>query len=153
MFPEEFSPPKLLLDLIESGTWPAEGTSLFEIEKSSKIRGDLVSSAFPDSLGAKLVVLYPPPFILVSEEAAYNSEFWRDTVKNQDQLPYEYLVMIGDFGIGSDAPIVLNYFSDNGPSVWWLKWYFAEDTAATKWVKSHDSFDEFAISLNINRGT
>jgi len=53
-------------------------------------------------------------------------------------------VAIGDFGLGSDAPLMLDYWrSPESPCVLRLQW--SQD--GNQWIKVSDSFDEFvAIS-------
>ena len=59
-------------------------------------------------------------------------------------IEFSRAIVIGDLGIGSDAPIALDYRQDkNNPSVVILHWFRSEDKIKTRWLRIADSFDEF----------
>jgi hypothetical protein len=66
-----------------------------------------------------------------------------------DQIEPERALIIGDFGMGSDAPIILDYRNaDSDPPVLRLRWSEGRDNNA--WVRCAASFDEFADMLGLS---
>ena len=58
--------------------------------------------------------------------------------------------MIGDFGLGSDSPIVLDFgVSRTGRPVRRLRWH---DAGGTDWVTGAAGFDEFPAILALEAG-
>lgn len=58
--------------------------------------------------------------------------------------------MIGDFGLGSDSPIILDYAQDStNPPVFRLRW---GQNGHNEWVPGARDFDEFAIMLGLDYG-
>lgn len=67
-----------------------------------------------------------------------------------DQIAAEKAVIIADLGLGSDAPIVLNYAVDpSNPPVFRLRW---GSDGRTAWVQAAREFGEFAEMLGLTRG-
>jgi len=92
----------------------------------------------------------PPPFRTIADHAKGKMLplFWSkygalDVISPRDAL------VIGDFGIGSDAPIILYYREGTSrPPVLWLRWE-KDEPKRTTWVKGADDFDEFADLLQL----
>jgi hypothetical protein len=67
-----------------------------------------------------------------------------------DEIAPEKALIIADFGLGSDAPIVLNYsVYSNNPPVFRLRW---GPDGLTTWVQAADGFGEFAEMLGLTGG-
>jgi hypothetical protein len=57
---------------------------------------------------------------------------------------------LGDFGLGSDSPIALDYREDAvNPSVMYLRSSYNERGKQTSWVRCADSFDDFVTILGL----
>ena len=70
--------------------------------------------------------------------------FWGPYGALHEIVPEKALIL-GDFGLGSDAPIILNYAADpEDPPVFRLRW---RDGRRTDWVQGACNFDEFASML------
>lgn len=63
-------------------------------------------------------------------------------------IDFDLAVDIGDFGLGSDAPILLDYRTDtSNPSVIRLKWSL--NGIANQWVPMADSIQHFVDVLGL----
>jgi len=98
--------------------------------------------------------LWVPPFHTIAEEVAAASvvvvnEFW-NRFGALDEIIAEKALILGDFGLGSDAPIILNYAVDAvDPPIFRLRWL---SNQPTKWVQGARNFDEFASILGLTLG-
>jgi len=92
----------------------------------------------------------PPPFHTVSELLASNQQFWMSEMACPTGISFEHSVVIGDFGPGSDAPILLDYRTDaRCPSV--LRLRFGKTFAENQWVKAAENFDTMYEILQIDQ--
>lgn len=136
-------PPRLTA-LIAAGRWPL-----------SKVDADHQNLAplpcpkdwnEPDCSG---VFLYPPPF---RAAAHFTSErdFWA-TYGAPTEIWLDLVVPIGDLGLGSDAPIILDYgFDRAAPRVQVLKWSKdASGRSDNHWITVARNFDEFCDQLGL----
>jgi len=65
-----------------------------------------------------------------------------------EEISPELCVDIGDFGLGSDSPILLDYRQDrSNPAVIRLQWRKPQPNGC---VRCADSFDEFADMLGLD---
>jgi len=96
------------------------------------------------------ICLQPPPFPTVAEEIAAGGagDFW-ERFGSLDQIVPQLALIIGDFGIGSDAPIVLDYSKNMlNPPVLRLCWSESKPPQ-TEWVEGARNFDEFVAILGL----
>lgn len=96
-----------------------------------------------------LICLAPPPFSTIAQErdAGGSGDFW-PRFGALDQIEPEKALSIGDFGLGSDSPIVLDYARDAmNPPVLRLRWRSRD--GANEWVQGARDFDEFATMLGL----
>ncbi len=145
----EFSLPQLLMRLQAIGVWPsATGPSINQQQLHPLISADFVRRFAADE---SLICCYPPPFRTVAQErASYgdNNDFW-ERFGALDQIVPEKALIIGDFGIGSDSAIILDYARNaNRPPVLRLQWEW-EPKQRTNWVQGAQDFDEFARMLGL----
>jgi len=153
--------PERLLKLIETGRWPRT----HEEELHQNIRS-LVSKERIRSLAADQDRIYfvRPPFSTVAERIAANeADFW-SKFGALDQISPERSIFIGDFGLGSDSPILLDYRNDSStPSVIRLKLNPIHGEAlknggkevlgwANLWMRCADTFDAFTDRLGLEQG-
>jgi hypothetical protein len=99
-----------------------------------------------------LICLQPAPFPTIAQERAKGGagDFW-ERFGALDQIVPERVLIIGDFGIGSDSPIVLDFARDaSNPPVLRLKW--APRGQGNQWVQGARDFDEFAEMLGLSEG-
>jgi hypothetical protein len=143
--------PTLLCDLIAAGVWPPEGSAVW-----AQFERPLASAERVRRFAAeeKEIHLYSPPFHTIADEVASASvvvvnEFWKRHGA-LDEIIAEKALILGDFGLGSDAPIVLNYAVDAlDPPVFRLRWVANQPN---KWVQGARNFGEFASLLGLTDG-
>ena len=96
-----------------------------------------------------LICLQPPPFPTIAQVRAAGraGDFW-ERFGALDQIDPERAVIIGDFGLGSDSPIVLDYARNpSNPPVLRLRW--GSQGKGNEWVVGASDFDEFAKMLGL----
>lgn len=92
----------------------------------------------------------PAPFDTIADEVKSGNTFWTVGVSNPSQIDYSLALIIADFGIGSDSPIILYYAAPQSPSVMFLQWSGGGDTEIRhNWVETHKSFEDFANAIGI----
>jgi hypothetical protein len=144
--------PPLLSQLIVVGLWPSDGKAGWGQYERPLASRERVRQFAPEEDEIHLCV---PPFHTIADEVAAASvvvlnEFWK-RFGALDEIVAEKALILGDFGLGSDAPIILNYAIDAvDPPVFRLRWL---PNQPTKWVKGARSFDEFASILGITCGS
>jgi len=101
----EYEMPPLIDDMLRQGRWPdSPGYG-----RHPTVAGKLVEAIAP---GEHEIWLDAPPFHTVDRD---NLE-WFEQFRKADQIDFAKAVILGDFGPGSDAPVVLD-FSDDPPRV------------------------------------
>jgi hypothetical protein len=90
-----------------------------------------------------------PPFLTVTGRSSEGeANFWIHSGR-LDQINPELAIFIGDFGTGSDSPILLDYRnSPSSPTVIRLNWRTAQGLSNI-WVECTHDFDDFANTLNL----
>jgi hypothetical protein len=94
-----------------------------------------------------LMCLERPPFHTIAEEMrnARSGDFW-EKFAAIDQIAPERALIIGDFGMGSDSPIVLDFRGNAAdPPVLRLRWGLRGE--GNVWVQGATNFDSFARLL------
>jgi len=97
-----------------------------------------------------LICLQRPPFPTIAQERAKGGagDFW-ERFGALDQIVPERALIIGDFGIGSDSPIILDFGRDaSNPPVLRLKWTSRGE--GNEWVRGARDFDEFAEMIGLS---
>ncbi len=136
--------PPLLLELIDSGRWPRN--------RDDAIKQNLKSLASPENIqllasDESTLYLLAPPFHTVREKSVHN-KFWFDPSSVPSGIDFDLAIDIGDFGLGSDAPILLDYRESlSHPRVIRLKW--SGHGKNNEWVRMADSFSDFVTTLGI----
>ncbi len=140
---DHLSLPPRLRRLTQSGAWSAASGPPTEV----------VAVVDPDEVDLNL---YGPPFRslateLVEQELA-DSTFWADHGAI-DQLDPGRALLIGDFGLGSDSPIILDYRQGPDPVVRKLAWVTVDEGTGwsihNSWPMIARSFDELADRLGL----
>jgi hypothetical protein len=137
--------PKRMLALIESGAWPRESMDSMRMNTEPLVSVERIHRFAPEE---HLLVLYPPPFFTIAEDLIGDTtKYWSRFGALNEIIP-ELIVPFGDFGMGSDTSLALDYRADReNPAVIRLLW--REYEQPNTWVRCTDSFDEFADILGL----
>jgi hypothetical protein len=142
----DFPLPAGLTHLLSTGVWPsADGPSMSAQELHPSVPADRVRRFAADE---SLICLQPPPFRTISQVRARGGagDFW-ERFGALDQIVPEMALVIGDFGIGSDSPVILDFARDaSNPPVLRLCW---GPDGRNEWVLGARDFDEFAEILGL----
>lgn len=135
--------PASLQKLIDSPAWPV-GIGMQEITPILGASAARKLSSIDDH-----IILMPPPFHTIADEVNDGNTFWTDFLTNVGEIDYTKALIIADFGMGTDSPIIL-YYDTPEPSVMYLHWSGGGNVPVQhKWVRTHRSFDEFAIDIKL----
>jgi hypothetical protein len=152
--------PKRLLTLIDSGLWPRTPAEAMHQNSHSLVSKERVQVFAPDQ---DQIHLLSPPFSTVATRMAHGDKFW-SRFGALEQISPELSVLIADFGIGSDSPIMLDYRNEvSNPAVIRLKLnpILSETVTngrkrvtgwANVWLRCGDTFDAFADMLGLEQG-
>jgi hypothetical protein len=138
--------PQLLSQLIAARRWPATGKEAWSQHCARELRvpEDRVKLLASDE---NRIDLNGPPFLTVREDALHNP-FWCESGSDPSGIDFDLAVPIGDFGIGSDSPILLDYrHSIDNPRVIRLQWSSSGDS--NKWVPMAEDFRSFVDALGL----
>jgi hypothetical protein len=142
----DFPMPTGLARLIAAGVWPSRnGPSMNEQQWKPLIPAERVRRFARDE---SLICLARPAFATIAavRAAGGSGDFWR-RFGALHQIAPEKALVIGDFGLGSDSPIVLDYSRNSAdPPVLRLRW---SDGPHTEWVEGGSNFDHFAELLGL----
>jgi hypothetical protein len=144
--------PGYLEKLIDGGVWPTSyGQSLIEQTFNPIVSSENVQKFAEDET---IICLSIPPFHTVEKEVKWSKDngFW-DEFGALDQINPSLALIIGDFGLGSDSPIILDYSRDliNPPvlRLKWAKYLNGIPQGTNQWVQGAKDFKEFAEILDI----
>jgi hypothetical protein len=136
--------PRLLKSMIESGRWPRT-----KAEANAQHLKPLVAPEAVRKLAAdeSTLFLFPPPFPTVRARCQENP-FWVSSMADPDGIDFDMALDIGDFGLGSDAPILLDYREDAAnPRVIRLRW--SNGGTENRWVLMAPDFSSFVEALGL----
>lgn len=81
-------------------------------------------------------------------EKSKENKYWLHEHSAPHMIDFELAIDIGDFGLGSDAPILLDYRTDKtNPSIIRLKW--SSDGTNNEWVPMADNIRQFVDVLGL----
>ena len=141
--------PHRLVELIDRGLWPRTGAEARRQNSSSLVPAERIHLFAPEE---DKLYLMAPPFQTVAtiRESQGKGKFW-DRFAAPEGIKPELSVYIGNFELGSDSPILLDYREDrSNPTVIRLKWRKAQGLPNV-WVRCADNFDQFAEILGLDR--
>ena len=144
---DELSLPEEIGRLIDGGVWP-DHMSGKSAEIYRRISKKSLSDLIPDESD---IYFYPPPFRSVQDEIDLGSSYWLRPESAAHQIDARKVLVIGDFGHGSDTTLALDYSYSSCPSVIKLQWVDENPAVNNRWVKVCDSFGEFCHFLGILR--
>ena len=101
--------PARLVQLVEDGWWPTGdiGASVRAQNREPLVPSERIAWLFP----GEWLLLFPPPFSTVESLRPSNGRFWDSPYAGQHEIDPALSLVIGDCGLGSDAPIILDYRS------------------------------------------
>lgn len=141
--PHDLPLPQALLDLIESGFWPLTLQASNAQNLKSLVSLDKIKAFAPEEQD---ICFYRPPFGTEAQFLA-NHNFAHLAMWCTKEIDPALTLIIGDFGLGSDAPIALDYRANfDDPLVIRLKWGepYTRTFENNHWVEIAPSFAEFA---------
>lgn len=129
--------PERLQQLLADGVWATAGADV-----DQRIPADLARQWAPDSPGIHLAAV---PSLLADDIVAVPEleELWNLTDVDPNKC-----VVIADFGLGSDNPIILD-FDSKPAAVRTQQWQDGDATRPT-WVTIAPTFDAFADMLGLD---
>lgn len=138
-----------LTRLIEAGVWPSSNSpSMTAQEFDPLMPADRVQRFAQEE---SLICLHSPPFTTIAQYQAAGGadDFW-ERFGALDQIVPEKALIIGDFGLGSDSPIILDFARNpSDPPVLRLRW---GPDRRNEWVQGARNFDELAEMLGLTVG-
>jgi hypothetical protein len=141
------SPAEALVRLIESGVWPRTELEANRQNLSPLASRERISALAPEE---SELFLLPPPFGTVARYRAHGEEFWDLELAAPSGLEFSLTIPIADFGLGSDAPIVLDYREDRkNPRV--LRLRYGATHADNRWVLMAPTFDAFVEAIGLGQ--
>jgi hypothetical protein len=137
--------PALLLEAIEAGRWPRTSHEANQQNLRSLVAEERIRQLAPEE---SKIYLYPPPFATVARHLeGQGADFYRK-FGAVDQLVPEASFVIGDFGLGSDAPILLDYRTSlTDPRV--MRLYWPGDGKPNVWKVMAPDFPSFMKALGL----
>lgn len=112
--------PQELLDALETDRWPRSAKEAMKQNLHSLVPEQRLRVLAPDE---SRIYLYPPPFYTVASALERSEDTFYHRFAALDQIVPEAAIEIGDFGIGSDSLIILDYrASATDPRVLRLCW-------------------------------
>jgi hypothetical protein len=142
----DFRIPKEIIELINKGIWPSNKSEVEKQDISPITSEELVKLIATDESYIYFYTLNS--FITMREEISGNEDFWTE-VGALDEIDIDKCLIIGDFGIGSDSPIVLDYSEDAiKPVVKRLVW--ESELVLNHWGIIAKDFKEFIDILKLN---
>ncbi len=138
-----FPLPKEIAALVAKGIWPYTTEEFEKQETDPIVSRNVIQKIAPEESGFCLYM--PHTFRTVASEIEYEDSIWHE-FEALDQIEPEKCLIIGDFGLGSDTAIVLDYSIDpNNPIVKRLVWA----SEGNYWETVADTFREFLVKLGL----
>jgi hypothetical protein len=131
--------PELLQVMLAAGRWPRTAD---EAQKQN------LRSLVPADRNRRLasIYFYAPPFHTVAQIVAKDDFYARFGALHE--LTPEAAIQIGDFGLGSDSPILLDYRNGvTDPRVLYLEW--TDAGKPNYWVEMAPDFPSFVELLGL----
>jgi hypothetical protein len=139
--------PSLLEDLVAAGRWPRTAQEQLAQILQPLVSPDRVKRLAPDERG--IIYLAAPPFRAAGRRAD-PKDFYNWPSSDPGGIDLDRAIVLGDFGIGSDAPIALDYREDAAnPRV--LRLRYNEDCPPLigRWVLLSPDLASFVAALGV----
>jgi hypothetical protein len=138
--------PSEISDLITLGWWPKDRESTNKQNLQPLVQKSVIQRFAPEEY---TIYLLPPPFVRVEDCLINEKSFWRDPRSALHEIDPGKTVIIGDFGLGSDAPIALDYRKNpDYPAVIRLRW--SEHGKDNHWVEIAPDVKTFIELITIS---
>ena len=137
--------PKRSLSLIEAGRWPRTHEEELRQKLHLLVSKERIQSFAPEE---DHIYFFRPPFRTRAQRMdgrGGEGAFWSQWGA-LDEIAPDLALDIGDFGLGTDSAIVLDYRHENPPVIR-LLWRKPEPNV---WVRCADNFDAFADLLGLD---
>jgi hypothetical protein len=142
--PALLRPPLLLEELLAAGRWPRTVEEQQRQNLAQLVAAERVRRLAPEE---STIFLLAPPFRTVRDKASSNP-YWMDAMAAPSEIDFDLALDIGDFGLGSDAPILLDYReAPESPCVIRLRW--SPDGGENHWVMMAPDFETFVRELGL----
>jgi hypothetical protein len=136
--------PRLLEDLLAAGRWPRNAAEAIAQNLKSLVAPERVRSLAPEE---SMIYLLPPPFLTVRKRSKHEP-YWTSPLADPGGIDFDLALVIADFGLGSDAPILLDYREDAAdPRVIRLRW--PGSGSPNQWVVMAPDFQTFVEALRL----
>ena len=136
--------PLLLNEMLAAGRWPRTPEEAESQNRRPWVSTENIRRLAPDET---LIYFFPPPFFTVRERSREN-DFWNWPQTDPNGIDFDLAIDIGDFGLGSDAPILLDYRADpTNPRVIRLQWSRTGEN--NRWVQMAHDFKTFVEALGL----
>jgi hypothetical protein len=136
--------PEALLELVRRGRWPVTAEAELAQNLSPIVPTEIIRAATNDEEG-RLFLLSPQSFVRIASLERELASFW-NLHAAPSAIDFARAVVIGDFGLGSDAPIVLDYAANrSSPRVKRLSWRRAENS----WIEMAPDAAAFVTLLGL----
>ncbi len=139
-----------LAHMIRTGFWPSTPEAANAQNLKQTIPKERIIRFAPEE---EQLFLYPPPFYTVEQQmkGEKGNVFWNHPMAAVHEIEPALALDIGDFGIGSDAALILDYRHDRlNPSVLRLRWSTDRQKppfSDNHWVEVASNFATFANYL------
>lgn len=144
----EFNLPPELIALTESRFWPRSSIEVNLQETQPTIKKEIVNEIFCDE---DFLVFYQLPFSTAYDCAPDVGKNMAKAFADGTLVNLKSLVVLGDFGSGTDSMFGL-YYKDTEypPIVVREKWNFSVQPITTHWQVVFEDFSDFIEKLQIN---
>ncbi len=136
--------PSSLLRLVERGVWPRTSNDCMSQNLEPVIPDASIRAWAPEETR---VYFYTIPKFCIQTLIDNGDSFWLNALQAPQELDFRLSAAIGDFGIGSDAPIILDYRDCiDIPTVLRLRW----SSGGNHWIRVADTFDAFVSMTGLD---
>ena len=139
--------PEALVSLIESGRWPRTSQEAIRQNLELRVPVERIRRFAPEE---DWLYLCAPPFGKPADVFSKLVDFHGepDPESPPGDIDYDRTVVIADFGLGSDAPIALDYRQSlDCPTV--IRYRWSHRGERNRWVYVAPSFSQFAEMLEL----
>jgi hypothetical protein len=137
--------PEEYMALVAAGRWPSTNEqALAQNGEPPLISAARVQLLAPEE--SRIYLFCHPPRLVAERAAGTEREFWNAPFVHPSGIDFNLSVVIGDFGLGSDAPILLDYRC-SPPRVVRLLW--VGNGQQNRWVTMAKDFQTFAEVLDL----
>jgi hypothetical protein len=136
--------PRLLEELLAAGRWPRNSAEANAQNLKPLVSPERVRRLAPEEC---TIYLFPSPFQTVRARSKQNP-YWYSPMSDPDGIDFDLALDTGDLGLGSDAPILLDYREDvSNPRV--IRLWWPGNNKPNRWVVMAQDFQSFVDALGL----